>query len=604
MANDDLMDAVLKHADIVSVVSSYLPVTKKGRSHVCLCPFHDDKNPSLQISQEKQIFKCFVCGEGGNAISFVSKFEKIPFRQAMKKVAEISGYDDPRLNEFSVVTPKDESKNRLYKAMGDLQSYYRYSLSIPEGEAARKYLEARNLGPEIQERFGIGYAPKDGAKTIAYLQAKKHSLKVAEEAGVALNNGKDRFAGRISFALFNPQGQINGFSARRFEEGQEGGKYVNSPETPIFHKGENLYNYHNAVSASRIEGCCYLTEGFMDVIALYKAGIKAAVASMGTALTKEQVGLLKRLKCEIRLCLDGDGPGQEATLKTGSLLAKQGVPYRIVDYQGDLRDPDEILNQEGPEALVKRLNQLIQPFDFALNFYSKKSGEMDVGERKRLAERFLPYLRQTPAGIEYEDLLNRIADATSFHKEAIREMARSTVKQETPEDISFVQGRVNRLNPAGDPALSKLIRAERALLHYMVNDPVALEFYESQAIHFKGKPAHEEIAQYLAEYASSHPGTVDISLLEGYIEEQSDGEAKDTISELASIGLDESYPPLKDSTLEELRAAIEEETRNLTAIAAVKSTLNTGSAQDAAKANKAFLEQKRRLMEEKKKKGA
>ena len=603
MADNDLMEAVLKHADIVSVISSYLPVTKKGRNHMCICPFHDDKNPSLNISKEKQIFKCFVCGEGGNAISFVSKFEKIPFRQAMKKVAEISGYEDPRLNENVVITPKDESKNRLYKAMGDLQAYYRYSLTIPEGEAARNYLQSRGLDGEIQERFGIGYAPKDGAKTIAYLGAKKHSLKVAEDAGIALNNGKDRFAGRISFALFSPQGQINGFSARRFEEGQEGGKYVNSPETPIFHKGENLYNYHHAVSASRIEGCCYLTEGFMDVIALYKAGIKSAVASMGTALTKEQVGLLKRLKCEIRLCLDGDGPGQEATLKTGRLLAQAGVPYRIVDYQGDLRDPDEILNQEGAEALVKRLNQLVQPFDFALSFYSKKSGSMDVGERRRIAEAFLPYLRQTPAGIEYEDLLNRIADATSFHKEAIREMAQGAAPKEM-DRVDFVRGRVDRIHLHTDPELSKLIMAERALLHYMVNCPEALAFYKAQAIHFKGKPVHEEIAQYLVEYEASHPGNLDLSLLQGYIEENSDGQDGDTISELSALGLDENYPPLTKNTLGELLRTIVEENATLTAKAAVKSSLNTGSAAEQTKAIKALVEQKRRLQEEKKKKGA
>ena len=604
MPNDDLVEAVLKHSDIVSVVSSYLPVIKKGKSHVCLCPFHDDKHPSMQVSQEKQIFKCFVCGEGGNAISFVQKMEKIPFRQAMIKVAQISGYEDPRLKENVVVMPEDEAKSRLYKVIEDVQTYYRYSLTIPEGEKARNYLESRGLTPEIQTRFGIGYAPSDGAKTVAYLQAKKHSLKAIEEAGIALNNSKDRYSGRITFALSSPDGKINGFSARRFEEGQEGGKYVNSPEGPIFHKGENLYNYANVVSASRLCGYVYLCEGFMDVIALYKAGVQSAIASMGTALTEGQIRLIKRLKCEVRLCLDGDAPGQEASIKTGALLNKNGIPYSIVDYEGDTRDPDEIFAQEGAAGLLKRLEKRATPFEFALKFYSAKSATLDVNERKRLAERFLPYLRQTPPGLQYEDLLNRIADATGFHKEAIREMAQSEVVPEEGEQITYVKGSIRGKGARGNRNLSALVLAEKTFLHYMLTCPQAVEYYKGHAIRFKGEPLHEALAQYILEFEKTHPGMVDVSLLQGYIAD-SEGEGGDPLlSKISEFTLEEGkYPPPNEEEFSRLESKMKEETDKLVRDNAAKKALRDGSKDEQAKALKAYAEALRQKRE-KNKKGA
>jgi DNA primase catalytic core len=156
MYNQDLVEAVLKHADIVQVISAYIPVEKKGRNYVALCPFHDDKNPSMQISTEKQIFKCFVCGTGGNAISFVEKYEKIPFAAALRKVAKICNYDDPRLVEDAPKAPVSPALTKLYDCINDLQNYYRYALAIPEGEDARNYLASRDLGPEVQAKYGIG----------------------------------------------------------------------------------------------------------------------------------------------------------------------------------------------------------------------------------------------------------------------------------------------------------------------------------------------------------------------------------------------------------------------------------------------------------------
>lgn len=606
MAEDnDLFEAVLHHCDIVDVVSHYITVHKAGSGHVALCPFHDDSNPSMQISKSKQIFKCFVCGEGGNAISFVSKFEKIPYREAMKKVAEISGYSDPRLQQVPTFKVVDESKNRLYKALGDLQTYYRYSLSIPEGEKAREYLSSRNLDQEIQERYGIGYAPKDGGKTISFLQLKKHSLKVLEEAGVATNNGKDRFQGRITFPIHNPDGQVIGFSARRFEEGQEGGKYVNSPESTIFHKGNILYNYHRALPASRIEGCCYLCEGFMDVIALHKAGIDSSLALMGTALTKEHASLLRKLKCEIRIALDGDGPGQEATLKTANLLHKENIPFKIVDYQGDTRDPDEILNQEGKDALLARLNRTISAFDFTLNHYRSKAGEMDKNKRMELVMRFIPYLASTKPGLEYEDLLSRIAEATLFHKDAIREIASKGMESPEPEEAItyYVRGRRGRSDLTARKDLSRLVLAEKMLLHYMLENEDALEFFKANGLRLNGDPIHEEIASYLIEFASSHPGKIVLSEFEGYIAEQEEGQ-DEILNALSAIALEENYPPFEKGSLSRLASTIREEKEKIAVTKKTQAAIRDGDDKETAAALKAYSEAVKNKYRKSKKKGA
>ena len=594
---------MLQHADIVDVISRYIPVHKSGSGHVALCPFHDDTNPSMQISKSKQIFKCFVCGEGGNAISFVSKIEKIPYREALRKVAEISGFDDPRLHQLPAFTPKvDESKNRLYKALGDLQTYYRYSLSVPEGESARNYLASRALDAEIQERYGIGYAPKDGAKTVTFLQAKKHSLKTLEEAGVALNNGKDRFQGRIIFPIHNPEGQVIGYSGRRYEEGQEGGKYVNSPETPVFNKGNILYNYHRALPASRLEGCCYLCEGFMDVIALHKAGIDSAIALMGTALTSDHIALLRRLKVEIRLCLDGDGPGQEATLKSATLLNKENIPFKIVDYQGDTRDPDEILTQEGPEALKARLNRTISAFDFTLNHYAGRSAELDKTKRKELAMRFIPYLQQTPAGLEYEDLLSRIADATGFHKDAIRELAsaKPISSDEFTQNV-YVKARSRRPDITLKKEMSRLLLAEKMMLHYMLENPEAREFFKLKGIRFRSDPIYGEIAAYLIEFATLHPGEVDLSQLQGYIATHEESGQEEILNEISSLVLeDSSIPPFSPEELDILYSTMIEEKEKIARVSLTQTALRDGDEKDKSAANKKFTEQLRAKRKEKK----
>src|SRR5574344_139691 len=329
MYSQDLIDSLLKSSDIVTVISSYISVIKKGRSYVALCPFHDDKHPSLNISKEKQIFKCFSCGTGGNAITFIEKYEKISFDEAVRKLADLVGFHDPRLAKEAYKPAVNPTLEPLYKCINDLENYYKYGLSLEEGKRATDYLAARHIDQTQIARYGLGYAPMDGQKTVAFLQAKGHSLKSIEDIGIALAKASgtaDSNAGRLIFPLANPDGQVVGFSARRLGE-EDTAKYVNSPETKIFQKSDILYNYHLAKATAHHDGYVYLLEGFMDVMALEKAGMPSAVALMGTNLSANQVNLLRRLNCEVRLCLDGDAAGQEGMMRMISRLNKAALPF-------------------------------------------------------------------------------------------------------------------------------------------------------------------------------------------------------------------------------------------------------------------------------------
>lgn len=564
MYSEDLIIDILAKSDIVEVVSAYIEVKKKGKNYVAICPFHNDTNPSLSISKDKQIFKCFVCGTGGNAFTFVQKYEHCDFITAVRKVAEICGIKDPRLDENMPKKRVDETKEPLYKCINDLQQFYKYSLSIEEASKAREYLKNRNISVEQIQKYGIGYSPLDGEKTISYLQAKKHSLKTIEDIGICYigaNKILDTNFGRIIFPLCDSQGQVVGFSARQIEkDGTE--KYRNSPETPIFIKGNILYNYHNAKNSAHHDGYCYLLEGFMDVMALDKAGIKSAVAIMGTALTNNQIDLLRKLRCEIRLSLDGDEAGQKGMMKIIGQFQQAKIPFRIVDYQDDLRDPDDILQQEGAEALVKKMNNLFDALPFQLHFYQKIYRVETLDQRKAILNNFIPKLVALGPGLEQEDYIYKLADATGFHDKAIREMIKEYKFEETAlnEETVDISNKKNDLLFASEN-LNRLLNAEKTILYYMLSEKAAVEFYEKNIKNFYNS-SFDEIANYIIDYKNNH----DEIELNGILLEidQSESESSERLKGIITeIAMSDNFVPFKEETIKACGEIIVEEKERL-----------------------------------------
>ena len=536
--DDSLVNDVLKHADIVKVVSAYLPVVRKGKDYLAKCPFHDDTNPSMHISPELQIFKCFVCGTSGNAIGFVRKYEHLSFREAVKKVAEICDYHDPRLEDIHEVKVVDPKRAPLIKCLHDLTIYYQYALNSPEGKAGLDYFENRHLDASLRSRFMLGYAFKDGKSTCRFLQEKGHSLKTIDDVGIASSsNGvhTDRNAGRVIFPIMDANGEVVGYSARRLGDGPEA-KYVNSPETYLFHKSNILYNFHNAKEKARIAGYIYVLEGFMDVFALYRIGIESCVATMGTALTAEHIRLLRSLNVEIRLCLDGDLPGQKATMGIANDLVKNGLKVRIVDNQNSTKDPDEILNQDGAIALNAYLNKLISRVDFILNYYKNTNPLQTTEQKTQLIQEFIPVLLAIRSQLELDSYINKLADITGFASESIRNILKSA--RQKPKD-SDLKAMIREYHPERK-VLRRLEFAERELLYQMLQNPEAVAFYEQNIGGFYDE-TYRLIANFLVEYASEHKDFVPVDLINSL--ENSDLPEKETlINKISEIYLERNHP--------------------------------------------------------------
>ena len=568
---------VLKHADIVKVISSFLPLIKKGKNYWAVCPFHDDTHPSMSVSPEKQMFKCFVCGTGGDAISFVEKYQHISYFEALKKVAEISGYSDPRLEKNQFVTKVDERKETLLKCLKDLSIYYQFALNTEEGKEGLDYFESRHLDIKMRQKYLLGFASKDGVNTIKFLQSKGHSLKTIEDVGVSILRGNeyyDRNQGRAIFPICDADGNVVGFSARRIVKSDEA-KYVNSPETYVFTKSNILYNYHIAKEKARVAGCLYVLEGFMDVFALAKIGMDNAVAIMGTALTKEHIQMLRSLNVEIRLCLDGDLPGQTAMLKASKMLEEEGLNFSIVDNQNSSKDPDEILNEDGEEALKSYLNNTLSRVDFALKYYKNSNPLKTIEQKKSLVERFLPILANIRSQLELDSYLRRLSEVTSFEVESIR----SLLKKYREMQRNSENGEVSTKNVMKNyhperKLLQRLLLAEEQMLYQMLNSKKAVAFYEN---HIKGfyDETYRHLANYICNFVEENKEEeLEPRYIISEIASSDDENKENLINALTDLCVKDKYPVLGEELWEDLYQTIYREREKIFNEDTLKASLN------------------------------
>ncbi|HOF65052.1 MAG TPA: DNA primase [Bacilli bacterium] len=493
----DAAQRLLARIDIVDIISRFIPVNKKGNNYVALCPFHDDTNPSLSISPDKQIFKCFVCGKGGNAINFVSEFEKISYFEAARRIADMVNFSDPAFEKEKYVSPQDVKNEPLYKALNDLTTYYEFCLLTKEGEEAVKYLENRKINQDMRKKYRIGLSSISGNETITYLLNKGHSIKTIKDIGIlggSLDKPFDVNQGRIMFPIHDQEGRVVGFSGRIYKKGEKTAKYMNSPETPVFHKTSILYNYHRIKSIARNTGYVYVLEGFMDVFALNEVGIESVVALMGTALTKDHINLLRMLNAEVRLCLDGDEAGQSATLAMTKVLDKANLTYTIVDNKDDMRDPDDILKAEGKEGLLRFLNNLVDKSTFTLNYYLKHNPLSNLKERKDFVNSLLPTIANLKSALDIDDYLNKLVKITNFGRSTL-EAEVAAYKNRLERDQKYeraikVDDRLLRKRE-----ISKLQLAEQTILYQMIHFPEAVKFYNTNV-----KTFINEFYQYIAQY--------------------------------------------------------------------------------------------------------
>ena len=561
----DLVKEIKQRADIVDVISYYCStVQKKGKGYVAVCPFHDDHDPSMQISKERQTFHCFVCQTGGDVFTFVQKYDKCSFEEAVRKVCDIIGFDDPRLHKQVYAKKIDENLVPVYNCINELQKYYVYALTTDEGKTARDYLEKRKLSQEQCAKFGVGYAFKDGNMTIEYLKAKGFSLKNIENTGIckAQTSGmSDNNQGRLIFPIKDANGQVVGFSARKINDDPEAPKYVNSPETVIFTKGNILYNYYLAKQNARHDGYIYVVEGFMDVFAFDTIGITSCVALMSTKLTKQHIELLRKFGVEIRICLDGDKPGQAAMMQLMAQLDEARLPYRLVSVPGEVRDPDEILKQDGEDKLKAYVSSLVDPFNFALNYYQNISPLGSIEDKKKVIHHFMPMIASLDSRLVQDDYIYKLAEATGFTSQAIRNSLKDFRRKTTTNTpaLTYVNEEVDTsLNLKKiDRDVRRLTLAERTVLDLMFVSDEAIKFYEQDIKYFYNE-VYRAIANFILE---QHRSAKDIDS-SAMIDELNTLDIKnkdEIISEITAIGFRKDKEQYSKKILEDCQVVINEE---------------------------------------------
>jgi DNA primase len=419
-------ERVKQQADIVRVVGEYVRLKKTGKDFSGLCPFHQEKTPSFTVSPLKQIFYCFGCGKGGDVFNFVMDMEKSAFPEAVRTVAEKCGIAIPRPRERS---PEERQENQQRAALVEMhreaQAFFTKQISgTLEGKAARAYLEDRGLDNKAIDRFGIGYAPSDGDALLRVLK-QKYPEKLLVESGL-ISRGEqgarmfDRFRRRITFPIANDSGKIVAFGARALGDDQP--KYLNSPETPIYSKSNVLYHLDRAKEALRRSDFAVLVEGYMDAIAVARAGISNVVASCGTSLAEPQIKLLSRFTKRVIINYDPDNAGQLAAERSVALLLEQDFEVRVLALPpvGDKKaDPDLFIRERGVEEYTKLLKDSPPYVDYLIARARKM--DLTTGEGKRRAVNFLlPYVQKIPNTILRSEWATRIAQQLHLDEPVLR----------------------------------------------------------------------------------------------------------------------------------------------------------------------------------------
>jgi DNA primase len=453
-------EKVKQQADIVRVVGEYVRLKKSGQNFTGLCPFHAEKSPSFAVHPTKQIYHCFGCGVGGDVFKFVMEMEKCAFPEAIRIVAEKCGIAVPRQKERSPEERKEnQQRSVLVEMHREAQAFFVKQLEgTLEGKAARAYLEDRGLDKDAIERFGIGYAPSGGDALLRYLKSKYNEKLLVESGLVSRDQSAgrffDRFRRRITFPISNESGKIVAFGARAL--GDDVPKYLNSPETPIYSKSNVLYHMDRAKDALRRQDFAILVEGYMDAIAVSRAGISNVVASCGTSLAEPQIKLLGRFTRRVVVNYDPDTAGQTATERSLALLLEHDFEVRVLALPpvGDKKaDPDLFIRERGKDEYLKLLKEAPPYVDYLI----ARARQMDLttGEGKLRAVNFLlPYVQRIPNRILRSEWATRIAQQLRLDEPVLR----AALSKAAAERRSELKTQPELVGRAAKPVERRLIR--------------------------------------------------------------------------------------------------------------------------------------------------
>ena len=504
---ENFISEVRGNVNIVDVIGQYVSLEKKGKDYIGLCPFHQEKTPSFTVNEEKQFFKCFGCGKGGNVFKFLMYKDDLTFPESVQAVADFahipmpSGYGS---NEVVTINPL----SKMHKDACDF--YHHVLLTTRAGERGMNYAKERELDEEILNHFQIGYAPKQDNLLLTYLKDKGYSEDDLVKSGlfVETQDGRlfDRFRDRLMFPLANESGQVIGFSGRRISNDKTEAKYINSPETELFSKSKVLFHFAEAKKAARSEGHLVLYEGYMDVIAAYKAGIKSGIASMGTSLTDQQVYLLRRITPNIIINYDGDDPGVHAEERAARMFEKAGGFNLGIVVLPDNMDPDEYVKAKGEDKYREQVKNAMPPTDFFLSRLANKYNLSNDRDQLTYLDEAVKEIAQLSNPVEQDFYLGKLSKTENISKESLkvnlmRERRRISRAKRNKGD-SLVEMPASS-EPVEEKQEVKYDYALTRLLYLFMNSEGARNYILDKKFLFPD-PSYAQLAELWLKYIETH----------------------------------------------------------------------------------------------------
>lgn len=503
--NQDLANEIRNKVDIIDIIGERIPLVARGKNYFGVCPFHDDNNPSMCVSREKQIYTCFSCHATGNVYTFLMNYEHLEFKEVLKYLGEKVGVNVSGIN----IKQKTTKYDNLYEAYNFSVKYFQNNLSSNIGKPAKAYLNKRGITEEVIKEFEIGLSLENRDDLTKLLQNKKYDLATLNKIGLS-SDDHDIYNDRIMFPLYDVSGKTVGFSGRIYKDVDQN-KYLNTKETPIFKKGEMLYHYHKALEECREKKCVIVMEGFMDVIRAWTIGIKNTVALMGTALTKEQINLLKRLSSNIILCLDGDDPGVHAMLSIGDTLLEQKIETKVISLPKE-DDPDTYILKYGKERFQGLIDNAINFNDFKIDKLKSKVN--------------------FKSEIETANYINAVLKETTKITDPIRiEIVLKKLAKEFDIGYNTLEKRFNELNEFKTTTIqvkekpkkiqkNKYEKAVEQVLYFMLNNDWVISQVDKERILFPDEHSRllsNEIIYYYKQY-----GNINVADFYTYAEDKED----------------------------------------------------------------------------------
>ena len=461
-----LIDQIQNRVDIVEVISKFLPLKKAGRNYKGNCPFHEEKTPSFVVSPDKQIYHCFGCGSGGNVFSFVMKYENVEFPEAVEMLAEQAGIQLPS-NFSGERSVENAFAQKLYE-INEIAAQF-FQVCLTNSQVGRKYFESRGINEATLKSFRLGFAPEGWEALLNFLKKKGIDGATAEKAGLAIANGKgghyDRFRNRAIFPIFDLKGRVLGFGGRVLDSGMP--KYMNSPETAIYSKGKNLYGLNAAREHIKKAGHVLIVEGYFDCIVPSQTGVGNIIATLGTALTIDQVKLLKRFAQTAVMVYDPDAAGENATLRNLDIFINEDVNVYVAELREGL-DPDSFIRKFGLEefrAMIKASKNL---FDYKLDKLSERNDIKSMYGKMQIASDMLPTINRINNAILRSSLVKKLAEKLCVEEAALREEL-GKVKSDHPASHAPAAVRKAVFNKDNNQS------AEKMMIALLLDSPAFIE---------------------------------------------------------------------------------------------------------------------------------